>query len=699
MMLRQTIGVLCLALFFCLSILWMSDEVSASEEASQHGSALYINEFMADNETVLEDPDDPGDFPDWIEIYNSGDVSVDLNGMYLTDDLTDLTQYPITSTVMIDAQGFVIFYADGESGQGVLHTNFGLRANGEEVALVDSDGVTIIDSYAFGEQTADISEGRFPDGTNDWRFFEIPSPGSANLSPPVISEISHQPTYPTSSESVSVSAIITDNAAVISATLYYSVTGMMTAVMMADQGNAHYTATIPAFPDDTFVQYYIMAEDDQGDVSVDPPDAPNTWYGYTVGYTPPALYINEFMASNDSTLEDPDDPGDYPDWIELYNASDDAIDLEGHYLTDDPMDLTQYPITDSLMIEAEGFLLFYADDESGQGIQHTNFGLSANGDALLLVAPDGVTIIDSYTFGAQTTDVSEGRFPDGTDNWRFLEIPSPGSANLSPPVIAQTSHQPTYPSSSDTVSVSAMITDNTAVMSATLYYSATGELVATPMIMGADNYYTATIPAFPDDTQVNYYIEAEDNQDGVSTDPADAPMTMYHYLVGYTPPQLYINEFMADNETTLIDPDEPCEDPTVECEYPDWIEIYNAEDEAVNLEGFYLTDDLTDMSQYGISLSVVVPPHSFVLFYADNDPEQGVYHTNFRLSSSGESLALVAPNGFTIVDSYTFGAQTADVSEGRRPDGSDTWMILDEPSPNRSNNMGLYKVYLPIVLK
>ena len=50
------------------------------------GKGLYINEFMADNETTIPDPDGTGGFPDWIELYNAGPTAIDLGGMYLTDD-------------------------------------------------------------------------------------------------------------------------------------------------------------------------------------------------------------------------------------------------------------------------------------------------------------------------------------------------------------------------------------------------------------------------------------------------------------------------------------------------------------------------------------------------------------------------------------------------------------------------------------
>ena len=66
--------------------------------------------------------------------------------------------------------------------------------------------------------------------------------------------------------------------------------------------------------------------------------------------------------------------------------------------------------------------------------------------------------------------------------------------------------------------------------------------------------------------------------------------------------------------------------------------------------------------------------------------EQGALHTNFKLSTGGEFIALAAEDGVTIIDSITFGQQSADVSFGRIPDGSDQWMFLDEPSPGAPNS-------------
>ncbi|MGD0551133.1 MAG: lamin tail domain-containing protein [Sedimentisphaerales bacterium] len=149
-----------------------------------HGSMLLINEFMASNNSSSGIHDPHGDYDDWIEIYNLGDTPVDMAGMYLTDDLTDPAKFHIptgySSQTTIPARGFLVFWADDETTQGPLHTNFKLSGSGEEIGLYDTDGVTQIDAVVFGEQTTDISYGRYPDAEENWRFFSTATPGAAN---------------------------------------------------------------------------------------------------------------------------------------------------------------------------------------------------------------------------------------------------------------------------------------------------------------------------------------------------------------------------------------------------------------------------------------------------------------------------------------------------------------------------------------
>ena len=137
---------------------------------------------MADNDTILEDPDEPDDYPDWIELYNPGSAAIDLGGLYLTDDLTDPTQFQIPTGVTIPAGGFLLFYADNDTDQGDQHTNFKLSADGESVALFGADGVTQIDAVTFTAQTTDVAYGRQTDGTGSWGIMSQATPGSSNVS-------------------------------------------------------------------------------------------------------------------------------------------------------------------------------------------------------------------------------------------------------------------------------------------------------------------------------------------------------------------------------------------------------------------------------------------------------------------------------------------------------------------------------------
>ena len=141
-----------------------------------------------------------------------------------------------------------------------------------------------------------------------------------------------------------------------------------------------------------------------------------------------AIVINEFMADNVSTITDLN--GEYDDWIELYNPTPNPIQLTGKYLTDKNDNLTKWQFTGpNLFLNSNEFLLIWCDEDSGQAGLHTNFKLSASGEFVALVESDGISVIDSLTFGPQIADISFGRFPDAEDNWIFMKA-TPGSANI-----------------------------------------------------------------------------------------------------------------------------------------------------------------------------------------------------------------------------------------------------------------------------
>ncbi len=141
-------------------------------------SDLKLNEFLAKNDHTNMDP--AGEYDDWVEIFNTGSNNIELAGLYLTDDLQNLTKWRFPDTTGALAAGaFRIVWCDDDAQQQGLHASFKLSAAGEFLALVAADGQTILDSIRFGPQQADQSFGRFPDGTGMWQTMP-PTPGQSN---------------------------------------------------------------------------------------------------------------------------------------------------------------------------------------------------------------------------------------------------------------------------------------------------------------------------------------------------------------------------------------------------------------------------------------------------------------------------------------------------------------------------------------
>lgn len=143
------------------------------------------------------------------------------------------------------------------------------------------------------------------------------------------------------------------------------------------------------------------------------------------------LVINEYLASNNACCTD--EFGEYDDWFEIYNNDSIAIDIGGMYVSDSKSDYqrVQIPKTNSLLttIQPGGFVVIWCDNPPNQGPLHVDFRLSSGGEDITLVEEDGRTIIDQLSYGAQTTDVSMGRNPDGTGDWESYTTPTPGASN------------------------------------------------------------------------------------------------------------------------------------------------------------------------------------------------------------------------------------------------------------------------------
>ncbi len=137
---------------------------------------------------------------------------------------------------------------------------------------------------------------------------------------------------------------------------------------------------------------------------------------------------------------------------------------------------------------------------------------------------------------------------------------------------------------------------------------------------------------------------------------------------------LLITEFMASNDTSLADGDG---------KHADWIEIYNPNANAVNLEGWHLTDNAKKTTKWAFPTATIAANSYMVIFASGEDVQNyvdagGYYHTNFKLEAAGEYLGLYRPDGTVSCEySPTFPSQVTDISYGIGYNASSTTLLAE----------------------
>jgi len=238
---------------------------------------------------------------------------------------------------------------------------------------------------------------------------------------PEISGVEHTPLEPVPGENISITANISD---VTNAFIYFrgSESDLFTKLELYDDGNHNdqqagdsiWGTTVTAGPIQS--QYYLWAENETSG-SFLPERAAKEYYSIQSNISTTELVVNEFMASNSTAVADQD--GEYDDWIELYNNSQEEIALEGLFLSDNPENITKWPFPDT-NIMANEYIIVWADEDGSQEGLHANFKLSAAGESIFL-AQSSDELIDMVEYGEQTTDISTGRWPNGTGS--FIKMP------------------------------------------------------------------------------------------------------------------------------------------------------------------------------------------------------------------------------------------------------------------------------------
>ncbi|MHC4676499.1 MAG: lamin tail domain-containing protein [Planctomycetota bacterium] len=448
---------------------------------------MVINEVLARN---IEAVDHNGTNPDMIELYYDGPAPLNLADMSITDDPDNRRKFVFPGGTTIDAGEYLVLYADDNTTTSGIHLGFALDGNGEGVYLYNrpASGGGLLDSVEFGMQLGVLSIGRVGyDGL--WKLTQ-PTFGTANIAQRLgnpatlkLNEWLADGNIFRSSDFIEIynpdplpvdmgGLFLTDDPVVRPgrhqiAPLSF-VPGAAYVVFIADgdeeSGPDHLNFRLS--PDQEILGLFDAELYEIDKVIYGPqttnasqgraPDGEDT-YEFSDSPTPgvsniDTIVINEVLAHSHLA----------PDWIELYNTTDTAIDIGGWFLSDNSSKRKKYRIPDGTMIDGSGpnkYLVFYEDVHFGDGNNpdcNTPFALSENGEMVCLSSGlDGVLTgyYKEQDFGASETGVSFGRYLKSTGMYDFVSMDhnTPGELNgppeVGPIVINEIMYHPDWPDS------------------------------------------------------------------------------------------------------------------------------------------------------------------------------------------------------------------------------------------------------------
>ncbi|MBI5383807.1 MAG: lamin tail domain-containing protein [Verrucomicrobia bacterium] len=348
----------------------------------------------------------------------------------------------------------------------------------------------------------------------------------------------------------------------------------------------------PAITNGVSLQLIDVAQDCRraANWAVDPlaratPGAPNSVAATLPAFDP--VWLNEVQVESFGGLLD--NAGDADPWLELHNAGEMPVSLDGYFLADNFTNLAQWPLPAGTTLAPGEHKLIWADGEPEEGDEanpHASFRLSPSGKlALVRLLGGQPQVTDHLAWTRLGLNLSHGTYPEAQPAFRIvLQDPTPGALNTRRPL---------------------------AVM---------------------------------------------------------------------------INEWVTKNTNGIADPADGSRD--------DWFELYNAEPFAVDLGGFYLTDNLGLPTRYRVPTNgqYRIPAGGYLLVWADdstgqNRADRADLHVNFQLSSSSGGIGLFQPDGLTPVDMVLYYQQTNDVSEGRCGNGAGVRCFMANTTPRAPNSL------------
>jgi hypothetical protein len=409
-----------------------------------------------------------------------------------------------------------------------------------------------------------------------------------------------------------------------------------------------------------------------------------------------ALVINEVLANNASLVEFIGTNSVTPDWVELYNGTTGAIDLSNLSLSDDTLLPRKFVFAAGAQIAAGGYLRVLCADSQPPSTNNTGFGLKSAGGAVYLFdrPASGGSLVNSIVYGIQTPNLSIGRVPSGGTDWT-LNTPTPNAANAAVPVFGNVANLKVnewlanpvpgdddwfeiYNPSSLPVALGGLyLTDD-------LNNRTKHRIAALSFLGTATNAYLrihadGNTGAGAD--HVGFSLRAENEAVGISTTNGtlingqtfvsqqegisegrfpDGSTNIVAFIGTVSPGESNWRQLtdIVINEV-LTHTDEPLEDA---------IELRNLTGSAIDVGGWWLSDDEGTLQKYRIPVPTIIPPAGFVVIYENVFTNREIAAVPFALSSKGDEVVLsaYANNALTGYRARVdFGAAANGVSFGR----------------------------------
>jgi hypothetical protein len=356
--------------------------------------------------------------------FSLGSAPTSLSGMQqLSPYYNNSANYPIITQVLQNSTYKNMYFAHMRT---LLNENITNSLYKDRIDTIQ----TIIDADVQADPYKFYTYADFQNNVNNtvsgqYGIVELMDPRDTYLSalsdltatPPTISNIV-TPAIASANSTVTVTADITNASYVYLGTRNREIDRFLKTQMYDDgahndgaAGDGTYGADVAVVLSD--VQYYIYAENSNAGM-FSPERAEYEFHTLSVTK---GVVINELMAANNITIADQD--GEYDDWIELYNNSSSAIVLDGYYLTDDAANISKWTFPTGTTINANDYLIVWADNDVLQTGLHASFKLTSSGESLIL-SDNTLNVVDEVIFGSQTDDISYGRYVNGTGSFILM---------------------------------------------------------------------------------------------------------------------------------------------------------------------------------------------------------------------------------------------------------------------------------------